>query len=198
MAGTDVAASDRVGGGPEGLPVDVVVVEPVVRSLAEAVALAIAEVLMHAASLAPTAVAEGGAEPVLPSRTASPASAAAISAASPGPSAGEGAVTSAASTHILAYFRPGVLHRKRGEGPVFDRREVVLLVALPLGRSLAGEGSARNLEIVVGKRLGHPSAVDAVLERVPPLKLAEFGRVGAVGRRVALLLTRLEKEICIY
>ena len=56
----------------------------------------------------------------------------------------------------------------------------------------------KNLEIVVGKRLGHPSAVDAVLERVPPLKLAEFGRVGAVGRRVALLLTRLEKEICIY
>ena len=75
---------------------------------------------------------------------------------------------------------------------------MVLLVALPLGRSLAGEGSARNLEIVVGKRLGHPSAVGAVLERIPPLKLAEFGRVGAVGRRVALLLTRLEKEICIY
>lgn len=72
----------------------------------------------------------------------------------------------------------------------------MLLVTLPL----AGERSAGNLEIVVRQRLGQSSAVGAgstkglVLGRIAPLKMSDFGRLCAVGRRAALLLTRLERK----
>lgn len=119
MTGTDVAAAHGVwGGGARGLAMGgvVVVVEAVVRPLAETVAPAIAEVMVKATTLAPSAVAEGGSEPVLAVPHTSAATndlATAAAAAAPHSSAGEGArVSTSASARTFARIRLGVLQRK--------------------------------------------------------------------------------------